>query len=908
MPDVKIVINAEDDTQRAWRALQHGAKSAFDGIATSLIAVTAAVAGATGAMKVMIDQAALAARVETLGVVLTTVGRNAGYSTEQMQGYADSVRRMGITTQESLSAVTRMTQANIDLGKSSQLARIAQDAAVIGDTNSSEALSRLVQGIQSAQIEVLRGIGINVNFSKSYEQLAQKLGKIVDALTEQEKVTARTNVVLEAGKGIAGTYAASMDTVGKQAASLTRYSEEARLKLGELFKPAYAAVITLSTNALKGLNDSLAELNKSGALAKWGEVGASAIRLLVDSALPAAFLGLGVLSGHLGAAALKVAALAKEFTSLEAVIRSVAIVASTPSLFAVGPMLAGMAIAGAAYAGYELGSMYDASNVRERNKERESKAWIQENKEFLAERWRVTQRQLDESGIKGMLGPKALADAMQAGDIVKYQVKVGETVDIETGQIADIIETRFKNVRDELQKTKEQIDATTKGFAHMSTVLDQMGGMSLKLAGDDLRRQIAEEVLDMRALSAEYQALSDTVKTGLQMDRQADQMERVTKLFAEYGTTIDSVYTNQIALQKEVLAEVTNYETKQSNIAKQAASVTETEIRYNEAKLANYRATYDELARMRKTYYDETVKSAANLVKIERDIMAGKKEASDMIYEMWNKRNPAANEMEEWSRKWSRLQTDAAYAATLPIDQQAEAYTRLARSYADMGKVITQTEMARQLVTSGSGFRTTTEFQDVEITRYYDTWQAAELGMMEMLRASQTVREQMAVQEAQNHAKGTARIAEITTAMEALNVAIKATEDTLVSLDNLLATQRMLSIDVSGALSGLSMVRDMAIDAFRILAQVGFAPVSPNGGAGVLGSYATGTDYVPRTGPYLLHQGEAVIKASQNTGGRSINITFGDIVVSGVDKDARQIAREIAPVIRDEIKRLEARS
>jgi lambda family phage tail tape measure protein len=35
--------------------------------------------------------------------------------------------------------------------------------------------------------------------------------------------------------------------------------------------------------------------------------------------------------------------------------------------------------------------------------------------------------------------------------------------------------------------------------------------------------------------------------------------------------------------------------------------------------------------------------------------------------------------------------------------------------------------------------------------------------------------------------------------------------------------------------------------------------------AGVLGSFATGTDYVPQTGLYRLHQGEAVVPAAQNT-------------------------------------------
>jgi hypothetical protein len=44
----------------------------------------------------------------------------------------------------------------------------------------------------------------------------------------------------------------------------------------------------------------------------------------------------------------------------------------------------------------------------------------------------------------------------------------------------------------------------------------------------------------------------------------------------------------------------------------------------------------------------------------------------------------------------------------------------------------------------------------------------------------------------------------------------------------------------------------------------------------VLNSYASGTDYVPRTGLYQLHQGEKVVTAAQNNGG-SRNITFGDI-------------------------------
>ena len=42
--------------------------------------------------------------------------------------------------------------------------------------------------------------------------------------------------------------------------------------------------------------------------------------------------------------------------------------------------------------------------------------------------------------------------------------------------------------------------------------------------------------------------------------------------------------------------------------------------------------------------------------------------------------------------------------------------------------------------------------------------------------------------------------------------------------------------------------------------------------------YATGTNYVPETGIYLLHRGEAVIPAAQNASGSSGG---GDIIING---------------------------
>lgn len=211
----------------------------------------------------------LAARVETLGVVMRVVGNNAGYTGAQMEGFLAQVKKMGITTQESMSSLIKMASAQMDLAKASQLARVAQDAAVIGGVNSSEAFGRMIHGIRSGETEILRTIGINVQFEQGYKSLAATLGKTSNELTATEKVASRMNQVLDFGKNIAGAYEASMGTAGKQIQSMSRYTEELKLKIGETFTPALTFAISEITRALKEMDGTLA--NNKGTVATFGE-------------------------------------------------------------------------------------------------------------------------------------------------------------------------------------------------------------------------------------------------------------------------------------------------------------------------------------------------------------------------------------------------------------------------------------------------------------------------------------------------------------------------------------------------------------------------------------------------------------------------------------------------------------
>lgn len=262
-------VKAHEDAMRAAAQAKADAAKSTNVLADALKLLAAGYA-ALKIADVVKDSAMQAARYETLGVVLGVVGKTAGYTKVQMDVASEAIAAQGITMVESRNSAIKLVQAHVDLTNASKLARIAQDAAVIGNINSSEAFERLVNGISRGNVLILRNIGINVNLQSAYQQMAQELGKSTRELTENERVQARLNAVMERGSDIAGTYEAAMGTASKQILSMSRYVSDLKTTFGETFNEVLTIGVMALTDNLKDANGEVSQLAKNGQLAEWG--------------------------------------------------------------------------------------------------------------------------------------------------------------------------------------------------------------------------------------------------------------------------------------------------------------------------------------------------------------------------------------------------------------------------------------------------------------------------------------------------------------------------------------------------------------------------------------------------------------------------------------------------------------
>lgn len=199
---------------------------------------------------VTVESVLYAARTEELAVTLDSLAKVNHLSTRAITEQEVAIKRLNITTQDSQETIAKFINVGFDISKSSPLARVAQDLAVIGNKNTSEELNALTIAIQTLQSRNLRSAGVFITVDQVLDKLSATTGRARDSFSTLEKQQAVLSAVLDYGSRVAGTYESAMGTVSKQMRSLPRLFSEAQNAVGTSFIPALGGAVSVAGSLL----------------------------------------------------------------------------------------------------------------------------------------------------------------------------------------------------------------------------------------------------------------------------------------------------------------------------------------------------------------------------------------------------------------------------------------------------------------------------------------------------------------------------------------------------------------------------------------------------------------------------------------------------------------------------------
>jgi phage-related protein len=265
VPTMEVRARLTAETAQFTRGLEQASKSAEQFAQTSnrlQQAMTGIGIASAAALTTLIALGTksfmAAARVDELDVAMNAVGKATGLGYQAIRDAAIATKDMGIEMDIAQQSVIKFAQNNLDLAYASQLARAAQDLAVVSGKNSTETFNMLTHAVITGRSEVLKSVGIQKSAGQMYEAFARSIGKSASALTYQEKQTAVATGALKEAAKVAGTYEAAMQSPGKVLRSFARISNDIQVSLGDMILKGIGPVIFHLYEFYKSLSKAIA--------------------------------------------------------------------------------------------------------------------------------------------------------------------------------------------------------------------------------------------------------------------------------------------------------------------------------------------------------------------------------------------------------------------------------------------------------------------------------------------------------------------------------------------------------------------------------------------------------------------------------------------------------------------------
>jgi hypothetical protein len=269
VPQMEMRARVSADTAQFTRGMQQASQavegfSKTTGRLNSTMIGLGVVAAAAGASMIAfgIKSFNAAARVDELIYAMDAVGKSTGLGGQVLADEALEVKNMGIEMEIAQKSVLKFAQNNLELGKASDLARIAQDLAIISGENSTDTFNKLTHAVITGRSEVLKSVGIQENAGQMYERFAKSIGKTTKELTYQQKQQAVLAGVVAEGAKVFGTYEAAMKSPGKTLRSFARLHNELQVAMGNVLLKAFGPII-IATYELEKAFTKAVETNET---------------------------------------------------------------------------------------------------------------------------------------------------------------------------------------------------------------------------------------------------------------------------------------------------------------------------------------------------------------------------------------------------------------------------------------------------------------------------------------------------------------------------------------------------------------------------------------------------------------------------------------------------------------------
>lgn len=272
---IKVIIEGQDKTGPAIQGATSGLKSMGAGMLKSAAAFGVAQAAASALIGTVVNLAESLSKLgptaiktagsfQEMGLVAQAVGQTVGMQRDEINQAIDDLNKAGIRYDAASRSVALFARNQVDLAYSTQLANVAQGAAVLLQEDSSETMNKLMMAISTGNSYMLRRMLLSTQLKEEEKKFAEALGKTVDQLTQREKVEARVQAIIRDSATLTNVYGAAMESPTKALRSLTgRVLPEMYASLGQMFLPAWKSVIDTVSTAAKAIKTAA---NEGGSL------------------------------------------------------------------------------------------------------------------------------------------------------------------------------------------------------------------------------------------------------------------------------------------------------------------------------------------------------------------------------------------------------------------------------------------------------------------------------------------------------------------------------------------------------------------------------------------------------------------------------------------------------------------